>query len=109
MRARSPSGEAAAISPATRSSLSIAPTLLGHVPLARNHVRLIPEPQAAVRLQHLTRGIEIGAAAYDFGQAMVLDLRYVDRRIPRCEQGRCADGGADLGRQRVHVVAEQRT
>ena len=41
-------------------------------------------------------------------EPLVLDLVHVDDRVPGGEQRRGADPVADLGRQRVHLVAEDR-
>ena len=58
--------------------------------------------------QHGLRGVEIPAVRDHFAETFVLDLVHVDRRIPGGEQHRRADAIADLGGQRVHLVAEDR-
>src|SRR5690349_15136288 len=79
------------------------------VALARDHKRFIPEPEAAIFAQHVLRRLEIGAAADRFGETPVLDLRHIDRGVPGGKEGRGADAVADLGGERVHLVAEERT
>src|SRR5215469_11501953 len=66
------------------------------IPLAGNHIRFVPEPEATMLAQYLLGRIEIGAAADDLGQSLVLDLRDIDRGVPGGEQGRGADCVADL-------------
>src|SRR3989442_3061489 len=78
------------------------------VALAGYDIGLVQEPQGTVLLQHFARGVEILRAAEHLGEPLVLDLRDVDRGVPGGEQGRGADARRDLGRQRVHVVAEDR-
>src|SRR2546423_4112755 len=94
--------------PALISSWSAAPAEERSVALAGYDIGLVQEPEAAVLLQDLARSVEVMALAEHFAQAMVVDLRHVDRGIPRREQGRSADAARDLARQRMHVVAEQR-
>ena len=60
-------------------------------------------------LQHAVGGFEIAAVAHRFGQAVVLDLRHVNRGVPGRKQGRGADRAGDLVRQRMHLIAEDRT
>ena len=60
-------------------------------------------------MQRLARRLDVTAVGIDVGQPVVLDLRHVDRRVPGGEQRRSADRRRDFRRQRVHVVAEQRT
>jgi hypothetical protein len=50
--------------------------------LARDHVGFIEEPEAAVLLQNLARGIEITACAQLLAQALVVDLRDVHGGVP---------------------------
>jgi hypothetical protein len=59
-------------------------------------------------LEHAVGGFEVAAVADHFRQPVVLDLRHVDRSVPCREQRRRPDRSADLVRQRVHVVAEDR-
>ena len=57
-------------------------------------------------LQDFAGGVEVAAVAQRLAKAHVVDLRDVDRRVPRREQRRGADARGNLGGQRVHVVAE---
>src|SRR5688500_10066729 len=66
------------------------------VALAGNDIGLVQEPEGAMLLQHFARRVEILRAAEDLGEALVLDLRHVDRRVPCGEQRRCADARRDL-------------
>src|ERR1700733_8598269 len=75
-------------------------------PPPRDHVALVEKPQPAALAQHRTRCVDIAVA--DFGEPVVLDLRHIDRRVPRREQRRGADRLGDFRRQRVHDVFEQR-
>ena len=65
---------------------------------------------ARARLQDLARRLQVAAFAEHLRQALVVDLRDVDRGVPRREQRRGADAaaGVDLARHGVEVVAEQR-
>ncbi len=58
---------------------------------ARDHEAFVVEPQAAVLLQRFARRLDVAAVAIDVGQAVVLDLGDVDRRVPGGEQRRGAD------------------
>src|SRR5262245_50436981 len=58
---------------------------------ARDHVGFVVEPESAVIVQHLLRGLQIASVGNDFGEAIILDLRNVDGRVPRREQRRGAD------------------
>jgi len=56
--------------------------------------------------QHLASGLQEGTVGDD---TLVLDLGDVDGGVPGRHQRRSADArAADLGRKRVHVVAEDR-
>src|SRR5437867_4910211 len=79
------------------------------VALARDHVGFVEEPQALVATQYLLRSLEISAVSHDLAQTLVLDLRHVNSGVPRCEKRRRADRIADFLRERVHLVAENRT
>src|SRR5687767_3396035 len=98
-------GEISREPPAT-SSESRAPG--ASIALAGNDIGFIQEPEAAVLLQDLARGIEVFALAQHLAEALVVDLRDIDCRIPGGEQRRGADARGDLGRQGMHVVAEYR-
>src|SRR5262249_50635465 len=78
------------------------------VALAGNHEGLVEEPKPGVALQDLARRLEITAIAHHLREALVLDLRHVHRGVPGGEQRRRAYRLADLFRQRVHLVAEDR-
>src|SRR5579862_6698550 len=78
-------------------------------PTTRNHVGLVPEPKPPVPLQHILRCVQVGAGLDDLGKTLVVDLRHVDGRVPSREKRRCTDACANLGRQGVHAVAEERT
>src|SRR5258705_6617750 len=78
------------------------------VALARNHEGLVEEPQAGVALLDVTGRLEIRSVPHHFGEPRVLDLGYVDRGVPRGKQGRRTYRFADLLRQRVHLVSEDR-
>ena len=74
----------------------------------RLHVGLVVEPQPAAFLQHRARGVDIAAVGGGFGDAMVLDLGHIDRRVPGREQRRGADRAPEISDgRRVHLVAEQ--
>src|SRR6266850_4615041 len=73
----------------------------GSVALAGNDIGFVQEPEAAVLLQDFARGVEVLALAERLGKARIVDLRHVDRRVPRGEQRRGADAGGDLGGQRM--------
>src|SRR5262249_58470438 len=75
---------------------------------ARDDVGFVEEPEAAVRLERLARGIDIASGAQFGGQPLVVDLRHVDGGIPGREQGGRADARGDLRRQRVHGIAKFR-
>src|SRR5262245_31615122 len=77
------------------------------IPLARNYIGFVPEPQPAMLAQHLFGRLEIGTAADCLRQSLILDLRDIDRSIPGGKQRRGSDGLADLAGQGMHVVAEQ--
>ena len=57
---------------------------------ARDHVRLVIEPERAVLAQHFAGGVQVAAVVDRAGEPRVLDLRDVDRRVPGREQGRGA-------------------
>src|SRR5579871_2814143 len=76
---------------------------------ARDHVSLVVEPQAAVLFQHPVGRFEIASVANHFRQPDILDLRDIDRGIPRGEQRRGSDWPAHLVWKRMHVIAENRT
>src|SRR4051812_34445819 len=76
---------------------------------ARDDEGLIPEPQAVVPLEHVTRHFEVAAISEHAFQPRVLYLAHVDRGIPGSKQRRCADRHRYLAGQRVHVVTEQRS
>src|SRR5262245_50854276 len=61
------------------------------VALTGDDIGLVQKPERAVLLQHLARRIEVLRVAEDLGQALVLDLGYVNRRVPGGEQRRGAD------------------
>src|ERR1700749_3809444 len=89
----------------------LAPAMMrfGSLAPARDYERLILEPQSPMGAQYIGGGFEI-ACAGDLGfQPGVLDLADIDCRIPRREQRRRPDRMGNLRRQRMHVVAEQRT
>src|SRR5262245_7389678 len=58
----------------------------------RDHVALVVEPERAVLVEHLFRGLQIATVGGRFRNAMILDLRHIDRSVPRREQRRRADG-----------------
>ena len=58
---------------------------------ARDHIELVVEPQRAVFLQHLGGGLRVAGVVGCLGQAVVLDLRDIDRGVPGREQRRGAD------------------
>src|SRR6478736_4799064 len=69
----------------------------------RDDKGFVVEPQSAVLLQHLARRLDVARVALHVRQAVVLDLRHVDRRVPGGEQRGGADrggGGRNLRRQR---------
>src|SRR5262245_47817296 len=74
--------------------------------LSRHDVGLVKEPEAAASLKDFAGCIEIPPVRHDLRQALVVDLRHVDRGIPGGEQGRSTDAFRDLARQGMHVVAE---
>src|SRR5215472_5238944 len=84
------------------------PRYTGSIPLARDHVGFVEEPEPAVLPQDAAGGVKVAAVADHLGEALVLDLRHVDRGVPGREQRRGSDGVADLAWQRVHVVTEDR-
>src|SRR5665213_378220 len=75
----------------------------------RNDERLVVEPEAALLLQYVARRFDVAAVAVHIRQAIVLDLRHVNRGVPGGKQRRRADRGGNFRRQRMHLVAEQRT
>src|ERR1700722_3457588 len=81
----------------------------GLIASARNHKGFIVEPQASVLPQRPVGGFEIAPVAHRGSKPLVLDLRHIDGCVPGCEQRRRADRAADLIRQRVHVVFENRS
>src|SRR5438093_11766930 len=107
-------GSAAATSAArcsSRGEISIEPPIISSeslasssesVALAGYDIGLVEEPEGAVLLQDLARCVEVVGLAEHLGEALVLDLRHVDRGVPRGEQRRGADARGDLGRQRMH-------
>src|SRR5262249_39565562 len=94
----------AAIACATLAELG---ALLGEA-MPRDDIRLVLEPQPTVLLQHFAGVVEIASVGHHRLQPLVLDLRDIDGGVPRGEQCRRADRGADLQRQGVHLVAEIR-
>src|SRR3954464_5693623 len=58
----------------------------------RDHIGFIVEPQPAVLAQHLAGRVEIAAVQHHVAEPVVLDLRNVDRGVPRRERRRRADG-----------------
>src|SRR6266704_1038400 len=107
MPRRSSSGDAPMIWEAAVGS--IVEPISASVALARDHVGLVEEPQSPVAAQHVPRGFEVAPVAHDFAQALILDLRDINRGVPRGEQGRGADRVADFLVQRVHLIAEYRS
>src|SRR3954454_13780139 len=77
------------------------------VALAGHGIGFIQDPEAAVLLQDLARGLEVAPLAKHGGEPCIVDLRDIDRRVPRREQRRGADAVGNLGGQRMHVVTEQ--
>ena len=59
-------------------------------------------------LEHRLGGAQIGAAAEGLDQPVVVDLGDVDGGVPGRQQGRGADGAAQLLGQDLQVVAEHR-
>src|SRR5690348_14821515 len=78
------------------------------IPLARDHIGFVPEPETAVFLQHFAGRIKIGIRIDYLRQPLILDLGHIDGGVPRREESRRADRLADLARQRVHRITEQR-
>src|SRR6185437_2369981 len=78
------------------------------IPLARDHIGFVPEPQTAVFLQYFLGRFKVAVVADHLLQPLVFDLRDINGRVPGCEQGRGADALADLARQSVHRIAEER-
>src|SRR5262249_14245880 len=48
---------------------------------ARDDVRFVEEPQAAVPAQYLPRGVEIASVVDYGGEAVVFDLGHIDRSV----------------------------
>src|SRR5687767_4002910 len=79
--ARCSSRGAISSDPAATSSESRAP--VASIALAGNDIGFIQEPETTVLLQDLAGGIEVFTLAEHLAEALVVDLRDVDRRIPR--------------------------
>src|SRR5213592_3639061 len=69
---------------------------LSSVALAGDDIGFVQEPEAAVLLQHLARGVEVARIAQRLAKACVVDLRDVDGSVPRREQSRGTDACRDL-------------
>src|SRR5258707_2560128 len=89
------SSEPAPISSTMRGSMR------GLVALAGDDKGLIQEPEAAVLLQDLARRVEVTRASHRLGEPQIVDLRDVDRGVPRGEERRGADRRGNLGGQRM--------
>ncbi len=50
---------------------------------ARDHVRFVVEPERPMLAQNLARRFQITAVGHNIREPVILDLRHVDRRIPR--------------------------
>src|SRR5580658_473915 len=98
------SSEAPSISAITRSLRFEADATSDRVPLAGDHVGLVPEPQATILPQDLAGRFEPSPADHRLRQPLVLDLRHINRRVPGGEQCRGPDRRTDLTRQRMHTI-----